>query len=164
MRTGLGRDRDAVGARCVHLGETRRAADVHDVGAHTLAGTTHAPEQTLDRLYFRGRRSCAAPRQPIHATLLAHFARRPLDHLVALGMHTDERVEPRRHLESDREQAVGHAMKVLDAAFTHECLEPHDAAPGERRQLREVLGNHPAPEAKVDECLPGRDGDLRIEG
>src|SRR3989454_2521074 len=153
MRTGLGRDRDAVVARRTHLGEPRRAADVHDVGAHTLAGTTHAHEQTLDRLYFRGRRSRAAPRQPIHATLLAHFARRPLDHLPALGMNTDKRVEPRRHLESDREQAVGHAMKILDAAVTHERLEPYDAAPGERRQLREVLGNHSTPETKVDECL-----------
>src|SRR5437016_3491573 len=113
---------------------------------------------------YRGRAAPPPRTAPRLATLLAHFARRPLDHLVALGMHTDERVEPRRHLESDREQAVGHAMKVLDAAFTHECLEPHDAAPGERRQLREVLGNHPAPEAKVDECLLGRDGDLRIEG
>ncbi len=79
-------------------------------------------------------------------------------------MHTDECVEPRRHFQSDREQAVGHAMKVLDAAVAHECLESDDAAPGERRQLREVFGNHPTPETEVDECLPGRDGDFCIEG
>ena len=97
MRTGLGRDRHTVIAGGVHLGETRRAADVDDVSAHPFAGASHADKQTLDRFDLRGRGSAVAPRQPIDTSFLADLARRPLDHLLALSMHTDERVEPRPH-------------------------------------------------------------------
>src|SRR2546423_9960639 len=110
-------------AGAAHPGDTRRAADVDDVSAHTFAGAWHADKQALDRFDFRGRGSAVAPREPIETSFLADLARRPLDHLLALSMHADERVEPRRHLQSDREHAVGHAREVVDAAVTHERLE-----------------------------------------
>src|SRR5438874_1938869 len=163
MRTGLGCDRHIFITSGVHLGETRRAADVDDVSTHAFAGASHADKQTLNRFDFRGRGSAVAPREPIDTSSLADLASRPLDHLLTLSMHTAEHVEPRRHLQSDREHAVGDAMEVVDAAVAHERLEPNHAALGERRQLGEVLGNHAPPETEVDECLAGGDRNFCIE-
>src|SRR5437899_17205 len=86
-----------------------------------------------------------------------------LDHLVALGVHADECVEPGSSLESDGEHAVGDALEIVDPAVAHERFEADDTAVVKALELREVFGDHASPQPEIDECLLRCDGAFRIE-
>ena len=68
-------------------------------------------------------------------------------------MDSDNRVEPRGGLEADREHAIGHARKIVDAAVAHEGFEAYDTALVQGLEMLEVVGDESAPETKVNQCL-----------
>src|SRR5467141_3643774 len=138
MGTRLRGDRHAFAACPVHLRQSVGTADVDDVRAHTLAGAAHADEQSADRVDLGGSRPGVAPGKRIRRALGG-------EHLLALGVYTYDRVQASSHLEPNREHAVGHARKVVDAAVTHEGLEADDAALVEGFEVSEVFGDQTSP-------------------
>ena len=131
--------------------------------AHTSASAPHAHEQPLNRFDLGAGGPSPAPRQPVRAAAPLSSAQ-PFHRLVALGVDADDRVQTRRGLEPDREDAVGHALKVVDAAVTHERFEADDAPLVEDLEVVEVVGNEAAPQAEIDEGFLRRDRELLIKG
>src|SRR5215510_11176460 len=133
------------------------------VGTRVLAGAAHAHEQSPDRIDLGLRRTRLTPGQAVNASLRAQRGAKLLDHLVTLGVHPDERAQPRGGLEADSQHAVRDAMEIVDPAVAHEGLEPDDAAVMEALELREVLGDQPTPEAEIHERFLRGDRELFVE-
>src|SRR6266511_1473235 len=120
VRARLRGDRHALVARRINLSQSLGAADVDDVRAHAFAGAAHADDQPLNRFDLGARRTGATPGQPIHVPLFGLVA---IEYLLTFSMNADDRTEACGSLEADREHPVGHAVKIVDAAVTHEGLE-----------------------------------------
>src|SRR6185503_4606591 len=120
-------NRHAFATRRIHRRESLRAADMHDVRAHVLAGAAHTNEQTLNGFYFSCRRTRPAPGQTIGSG-----RRLTVEQLLTLGVH-----------------AVGDAMKVIDTAMAHECLEANNSTLVEDLEVLEVVGDEASPQPEV---------------
>src|SRR6185503_3566512 len=141
-------NRHAFATRRIHRRESLRAADMHDVRAHVLAGAAHTNEQTLNGFYFSCRRTRPAPGQTIGSG-----RRLTVEQLLTLGVHADQRAEPGGGLEPHREHAVGDAMKVIDAAMAHERLEANNSTLVEDLEVLEVVGDEASPQPEVHQRL-----------
>src|SRR5439155_19137654 len=105
-------------------------------------GSPHADEEPADRVDFGSGRPRTAPGDGM-------WPASSLDHLLAFGVDTHDSVEAGRHLEPDREHAVGDAGEVVDAAMTHEGFEADDPALVEDREVVEVVRDKTPPEAEI---------------
>ena len=79
-------------------------------------------------------------------------------------MDAHDRVEAGRDFESDREYTIRHAVKVIDAAVTHEGFEANYPPLVEDLEVVEVVGDKTAPQAEVHQRFLRGDCKLLIEG